>query len=153
AFRARSAVPGATFGRVSSPSRPVTNLDKSDVLGGLFAVWDEIDTVLAGLTEAQWQAQTPLPGWTVHDVTAHLIGTESMLQAAAGLAAACGAAARGRKVRGEEGGAKRSRRRKSRVYYKVQRPLTARLTVATGTSALSSNPNVVARPKIERIFG
>jgi uncharacterized protein (TIGR03083 family) len=61
----------------------VTNLDKSDVLGGLFAVWDEIDTVLAGLTDDQWQAQTPLPGWTVHDVTAHLIGTESMLQGAA----------------------------------------------------------------------
>jgi uncharacterized protein (TIGR03083 family) len=61
----------------------VTNLDKSDVLGGLFAVWDEIGAVLARLTDAQWQAQTPLPGWTVHDVTAHLIGTESMLQGAA----------------------------------------------------------------------
>jgi uncharacterized protein (TIGR03083 family) len=64
-------------------TRPVTNLDKSDVLRGLFAVWDEIDEVLARLTEAQWRAQTPLPGWTVHDVTAHLIGTESMLQGAA----------------------------------------------------------------------
>lgn len=76
-------MPSATFGRVSSPSRPVTNLDKADVLDGLFAVWDEIDTVLAGLTDAQWQAQTPLPGWTVHDVTAHVIGTESMLQGVA----------------------------------------------------------------------
>jgi uncharacterized protein (TIGR03083 family) len=61
----------------------VTTLDKSDVLAGLFAVWDEIDTVLDGLADAQWQAQTPLPGWTVHDVTAHLIGTESMLQGVA----------------------------------------------------------------------
>jgi uncharacterized protein (TIGR03083 family) len=58
----------------------VTKLDKSDVLDGLFAVWDEIDTLLAGLPDEQWQAQTSLPGWTVHDVTAHLIGTESMLQ-------------------------------------------------------------------------
>jgi uncharacterized protein (TIGR03083 family) len=58
----------------------VTTLDKSDVLDGLFAVWDEIDTLLAGLVDEEWQAQTPLPGWTVHDVTAHLIGTESMLQ-------------------------------------------------------------------------
>jgi len=65
---------------MSSPSRPVTTLDKADVLAGLFAVWDEVDTVLAGLADDQWQAQTPLPGWTVHDVTAHLIGTESMLQ-------------------------------------------------------------------------
>ena len=61
----------------------MTNLDKSDVLDGLFAVWDETDTVLAALGDEQWQAQTPLPGWTVHDVTAHLIGTESMLQGAA----------------------------------------------------------------------
>jgi uncharacterized protein (TIGR03083 family) len=58
----------------------VTKLDKSDVLDGLFAVWDETDTLLAGLPDEQWQAQSPLPGWTVHDVTAHLIGTESMLQ-------------------------------------------------------------------------
>jgi uncharacterized protein (TIGR03083 family) len=64
-------------------TRPVTTLDKSDVLEGLFAVWDEIDTVLASLADEQWQAQTPLPGWTVHDVTAHLIGTESMLQGVA----------------------------------------------------------------------
>jgi len=61
----------------------VTTLDKSDVLAGLFAVWDEVDTVLVGLADEQWQAQTPLPGWTVHDVTAHLIGTESMLQGVA----------------------------------------------------------------------
>ena len=61
----------------------MTTLDKSDVLDGLFAVWDEVDTVLAGLSDEQWRAQTPLPGWTVHDVTAHLIGTESMLQGAA----------------------------------------------------------------------
>jgi uncharacterized protein (TIGR03083 family) len=58
----------------------VTTLDKPDVLAGLFAVWGEIDTLLAGLPHEQWQAQSPLPGWTVHDVTAHLIGTESMLQ-------------------------------------------------------------------------
>jgi uncharacterized protein (TIGR03083 family) len=58
----------------------VTTLEKPDVLAGLFAVWDEIDTLLAGLPDGQWQAQSPLPGWTVHDVTAHLIGTESMLQ-------------------------------------------------------------------------
>jgi len=65
---------------MSSPSRPVTTLDKSDVLAGLFGVWDELDTVLSGLADAQWQAQSPLPGWTVHDVTAHVIGTESMLR-------------------------------------------------------------------------
>lgn len=42
---------------------PVTVLDRSDVLAGLFAVGDEIDPVLAGLTDEQWRAQSPLPGW------------------------------------------------------------------------------------------
>jgi uncharacterized protein (TIGR03083 family) len=50
------------------------------VLAGLFAVWDDIDRLVAPLEDAQWQTQTPLPGWCVHDVVAHMIGTESMLQ-------------------------------------------------------------------------
>ena len=64
-------------------SRPVTTLDKAAVLDGLFAEWDDIEVLLGGLAEGQWQASSPLPGWNVHDVTAHLIGTESMLQGAA----------------------------------------------------------------------
>ena len=36
-----------------------------------------------GLSEAQWQARTPLTGWCVHDVVAHLIGVESMLEGVA----------------------------------------------------------------------
>jgi uncharacterized protein (TIGR03083 family) len=60
-------------------SRPVTRLDKSDVLGGLFASWESIDALLAELSESQWQAATPLPEWSVHDVVAHIVGTESML--------------------------------------------------------------------------
>jgi uncharacterized protein (TIGR03083 family) len=58
----------------------VTILDKSEVLSGLFATWDSIDQLLAGLSEQQWQTPTPLPGWCVHDVVAHMIGTESSLQ-------------------------------------------------------------------------
>ncbi len=61
-------------------ARPVTTLDKSAVLDGLFAEWDAIVAMADGLSDAQWQAQTPLPGWTVRDVVAHVIGTESMLQ-------------------------------------------------------------------------
>lgn len=59
--------------------RPRTVLDKDDVLTGLFASWDAIDAVLAGLTDEQWQTPTALPGWTVHDVVAHVVGTEMML--------------------------------------------------------------------------
>jgi uncharacterized protein (TIGR03083 family) len=64
--------------------RPVTQLDKSDVLAGLFAVWDSIDALLDGLPESEWLAATPLPGWDVKAVVSHIIGTESFL---AGIAA------------------------------------------------------------------
>ncbi|MGA8544543.1 MAG: maleylpyruvate isomerase family mycothiol-dependent enzyme [Mycobacterium sp.] len=64
---------------MSSPARPATELDKSDVLSGLFGTWDSLDRLLTGLSEQQWQTPTPLPGWCVHDVVAHIIGTESAL--------------------------------------------------------------------------
>ena len=65
---------------MSSPSRPVTKVDKSDVLSGLFGTWDSLDQLLTGLSDDEWCAPTPLPGWSVHNVIAHVIGTESMLQ-------------------------------------------------------------------------
>jgi len=57
----------------------VTVLDKDDVLAGLFASWDSIAALLAGLSEDEWRTATALPGWDVHDVVAHMVGTESML--------------------------------------------------------------------------
>jgi uncharacterized protein (TIGR03083 family) len=57
-----------------------STLDKSDVLPGLFAVWDSIDALLDGLPEADWQAPTPLPAWCVRAVVSHIIGTESFLE-------------------------------------------------------------------------
>ncbi len=63
--------------------RPVTKLDKSDVLAGLFAVWDDIDAFLQGLPEADWQTESPLPGWDVKALVAHMVGTESFLSGAA----------------------------------------------------------------------
>ena len=54
-------------------------LDKREVLDGLFGCWDEIDELLAGLSDEQWDAQTDLPGWRAHDVVSHIIGTESFL--------------------------------------------------------------------------
>lgn len=59
--------------------RPVTKLDKSAVLAGLFAVWDDIDALLDGLSEAGWRAASPLPGWDVKALVSHMIGTESFL--------------------------------------------------------------------------
>jgi uncharacterized protein (TIGR03083 family) len=57
----------------------VTQLDKREVLDGLFGCWDEIDELLAGLSDQHWDMPTDLPGWRVHDVVSHLIGTESFL--------------------------------------------------------------------------
>jgi uncharacterized protein (TIGR03083 family) len=57
----------------------VTVLDKDDVLEGLFASWDSIAALLAGLSEDEWRTATALPGWDVHAVVAHIVGTESML--------------------------------------------------------------------------
>jgi uncharacterized protein (TIGR03083 family) len=64
-------------------TRSITTVDKSNVLLGLFAVWDSIDALLDGLPESGWQAMTPLPGWCVRAVVAHIIGTESFLQGVA----------------------------------------------------------------------
>ena len=57
----------------------MTLLDKDDVLEGLFASWDSIAALLAGLSEDEWRTATALPGWDVHAVVAHIVGTESML--------------------------------------------------------------------------
>ena len=64
-------------------TRPITQLDKSDVLSGLFAVWDAIDAQLEGLPETGWHAATPLPAWNVQAVVSHMIGTESFLSGVA----------------------------------------------------------------------
>jgi uncharacterized protein (TIGR03083 family) len=45
----------------------------------LVAEWSSIGALLASLSPAQWAAPTALPGWSVHDNVAHLIGTESVL--------------------------------------------------------------------------
>lgn len=58
---------------------PGTLLDKADVLSGLFGSWNAIARLVTGLPETRWLTPTALPGWSVHDVIAHLIGVESML--------------------------------------------------------------------------
>ncbi|QUR66757.1 maleylpyruvate isomerase family mycothiol-dependent enzyme [Mycobacterium spongiae] len=60
-------------------NRPLTVLDKSDVLAGLFAVWDALDALLAELSATDWQAPSPLPGWNVQALVSHIVGTESFL--------------------------------------------------------------------------
>jgi uncharacterized protein (TIGR03083 family) len=49
------------------------------IVGVLIGQWAALDDLLAGLSDAEWEAETCLPGWRVRDVAAHLIGTESQL--------------------------------------------------------------------------
>ena len=52
--------------------------EKDRLTGLLEDEWSAIAALLAELDEQQWSA-TVLPGWTVHDAVAHMIGTERML--------------------------------------------------------------------------
>ena len=71
---------GTKFRAVNSTDRPVTVLPKAEVLSGLFAVWEDLEKLLADLSDGQWKTATALPGWSVQDVVSHIIGTESFLQ-------------------------------------------------------------------------
>lgn len=57
--------------------------DKADVVSALAAEGDDIDGMVADLSEAQWRLDTPAPGWTIAHQVAHLAATFQM----AGLAA------------------------------------------------------------------
>jgi uncharacterized protein (TIGR03083 family) len=52
----------------------------TDTIDKLEQTFHAISTLGAGLTEQQWKTHTDLPGWTVQDNLAHLIGTERSLQ-------------------------------------------------------------------------
>lgn len=64
---------------MAKPARPVTLLDKSDVLPALYASWEAVYALTADFGDAQWETPTCLPGWSVRDVVAHVIGIEAML--------------------------------------------------------------------------
>ncbi|WP_283631437.1 maleylpyruvate isomerase family mycothiol-dependent enzyme [Mycolicibacterium poriferae] len=65
---------------MNSTDRPVTVLPKAEALSGLFAVWEDLEKLLADLSDGRWKTATALPGWSVQDVVSHIIGTESFLQ-------------------------------------------------------------------------
>ncbi|MEY2446260.1 MAG: hypothetical protein QOE00_2840 [Ilumatobacteraceae bacterium] len=52
----------------------------TDTIDKLAAIWASTSALGAELDEQQWKLPTDLPGWTVQDNLAHLIGTERMLQ-------------------------------------------------------------------------
>ncbi|MFD6159621.1 maleylpyruvate isomerase family mycothiol-dependent enzyme [Nocardia sp. NPDC060256] len=54
-------------------------LDRTELSARLSEQWDAIAALVAEIDENQWRAPTSLPGWTVFDVVAHVVGTESWL--------------------------------------------------------------------------
>ena len=55
--------------------------EKSRVVELLGQEWAAIGDLLAGFSDQDWASEA-LPGWDVHDVLAHIIGTERMLSGA-----------------------------------------------------------------------
>ncbi|WP_040865095.1 maleylpyruvate isomerase family mycothiol-dependent enzyme [Nocardia exalbida] len=53
--------------------------DRTTLIDLLARQWDAIDALVAPLDEERWRTPSSLPGWTVFDVLAHMVGTESWL--------------------------------------------------------------------------
>ncbi|CAM3716019.1 maleylpyruvate isomerase family mycothiol-dependent enzyme [Kibdelosporangium persicum] len=51
-------------------------MTKAKTVQTLIDEWSSIDQLLAELPEEQWKTPTALPGWSVQDVVAHIVGTE-----------------------------------------------------------------------------
>jgi enediyne biosynthesis protein E11 len=61
-------------------SSPVTVVD--NVLADLAAEGDDLDLLLAGLSQERWQTPTPSPGWTVAHQVGHLASSDESTVAA-----------------------------------------------------------------------
>jgi uncharacterized protein (TIGR03083 family) len=56
-----------------------SNIPKDRTVAALGEVWASLGDLLGGLTDDQWLLPSPLPGWSVQDNVAHIVGTEAML--------------------------------------------------------------------------
>jgi uncharacterized protein (TIGR03083 family) len=52
---------------------------KDRTVAALGEVWASLGDLLASLDDEQWRLPSPLPGWSVQDNVAHIVGTEAML--------------------------------------------------------------------------
>lgn len=57
----------------------IPSIPREPLVDALDQQWLSIAELLAGLPEDAWTTPTALPGWSVQDVLAHIIGTESSL--------------------------------------------------------------------------
>lgn len=56
-----------------------TTVEIAPMVELLAAEWQAMDDACAGLDEEQWKRATCLPGWSVQDQVAHVVGIERML--------------------------------------------------------------------------
>ena len=56
-----------------------TGLDRIELTAALSDQWDALAHLVGDLDESRWRMPSPLPGWSIFDVLAHVVGTESML--------------------------------------------------------------------------
>lgn len=56
-----------------------SNIPKDRTVAALGEVWTSLSELLGELTDDQWRAPSPLPGWNVQDNVSHIVGTEAML--------------------------------------------------------------------------
>ena len=64
-------------GRYGGPVPTLVDKDRTvDLLATEFVA---VTSLLSGLSDSQWDVDSCLPGWTVHDVVAHMMGTELLL--------------------------------------------------------------------------
>lgn len=54
----------------------VTRVPRQPVIDALREEWATIDTLVSGLSDEQWSSPSILPGWTIADIVAHIVGTE-----------------------------------------------------------------------------
>ena len=56
-----------------------SNIPKDRTVASLGEVWTSLGDLLGQLGDEQWSLPSPLPGWSVQDNVAHIVGTEAML--------------------------------------------------------------------------
>jgi uncharacterized protein (TIGR03083 family) len=56
-----------------------SSIPKDRTVAALGEVWASLGELLGGLSDDEWRLPSPLPGWSVQDNVAHIIGTEAML--------------------------------------------------------------------------
>ncbi len=61
-----------------------SNIPRERTVAGLGEVWASLSELLGELTDEEWARPSPLPGWSVQDNVAHIVGTEAMLAGEAG---------------------------------------------------------------------